>query len=94
MHCSGCGEKFGYECTGILIKIVGAVPSKKSGRPIPQDEKFPDGTDEKFVCFDCAISKELSEVSGLEESGYDFPPDEEEIDEPNMFGLSSPYKQG
>lgn len=94
MHCSGCGEKFGYECAGILIKIVGAVRSEKSGRPIPQDEKFPDGSDEKFVCFDCATSNDLSEVSGLEEAGYDFPPDEEEIDEPNVFGLSSPYQPG
>jgi len=92
MHCSGCGEKFSYECIGILIKVVGAVRSKKSGLPVPCDEKFPDGNDEKFVCFDCARNHYLSDVSGTDECGYDFP--REEIDEPNMFGLSSPYQEG
>jgi len=91
MRCSGCGERFGLD-GGILIRIVGATNSKKSGLPIPYDEKFPDGEDEKFICFGCARTHYLSEVSGIDEYGYDFP--QEEIDEPNMFGLSSPYQEG
>lgn len=73
--CCGCGSGFNFDTPGVLIKTVSADVSPRSGRPIPQEDLFPDGSTEKFVCIRCLLqsTSEIGTLLGFYGTGFDFP---------------------
>ncbi len=74
--CCGCGAKLNFDTPGVIIKTISADISPKSGRPIPQDDFFPDGSSEKFLCATCLFEKDIAIILGFYEQGHDTPMEE------------------
>lgn len=73
MHCIVCKEPLDWHATGISVRALVVVQSPKSGRPIPWEDRFPDGAEEKIVCGTC-IPHELRVLLDWDQPGYDAPP--------------------
>lgn len=90
MICCRCGTNFNFETPGIIIKVISADVSPRSGRPIPQEDLFPDGSSEKFICTSCLLhaNSEIGALLGFYGTGFDFPT--ENLSEFNLYSLSTP----
>jgi hypothetical protein len=91
MTCCGCGAMFGLDTPGVLIKTVSADISPRSGRIIPQEDLFPDGSPEKFICVSCLLrsNSEIGALLGFYGTGFDFPT--EESNDTDMSCLPAPH---
>ena len=69
--CCCCAGPIEASSTGLSIRPVQFIKSKKSGRLITRGEHFPDGATEKLVCDSCVAN--IAESVGLFEQGFDFP---------------------
>jgi hypothetical protein len=89
LTCCRCGARFDFETPGIIIKAVSADISPRSGRPIPQEDLFPDGSLEKFICISCLLhaNSEIGALLGFYGTGFDFPT--ETLNEFNLHSLST-----
>lgn len=91
--CCGCGAQFEGETPGLMIRPVAADISPKSGRIVPQDDRFPDGSVEKFLCIGCVLENQhLGILLGFYGQGFDQPP-EGESSEPTalMYRMPAAY---
>jgi len=92
--CCGCGDPFAAADGGLMIKPVVGVASPKSGRSIPNESTFPDGSREKFLCNTCCFSAtEVGVVVGIYDTGYDFP-HEKEVHPGAVSGVFPTYQLG
>lgn len=92
MPCCGCGSHFDFDTPGVIIKTISADISPKSGRPIPQEDFFPDGTAEKFLCANCLLEKsEVATLLGFYGTGFDFPTEEQPSESAHVFGMPTAY---
>jgi hypothetical protein len=73
MTCCSCAEMFYHNSAGVLVRPVRAEPGPKSGIPIPKEEIFPNGDQEKFICYECLFKTEVAHMLGLYSTGFDFP---------------------
>lgn len=75
MICCGCVTKFDFDTPGVLIQAVSAQPSQKSGRAVAQEDCFPDGTTQKFICAKCLFETEVARMLGFynQSDDSDFP---------------------
>ena len=81
--CCGCGSQFEVETPGVMIRAVSPDVSPKSGRLVPQDDAFPDGSGEKFLCVSCVLeNQDLATLLGFYGTGFDFP-QEDNVSEPS-----------
>lgn len=92
MPCCGCGTRFDFDTPGIVIKPLSVAISGRSGRPVPQEELFPDGATEKFLCMTCLLEKsEIAYLLGFYGTGFDFPIEKPQNEPTNMYFLPTPY---
>jgi len=63
--CCGCGSKFDFDMPGGLIQAVSAQVSGKSGRAVVQEDSFPDGISQKFICVPCLFETEVARMLGF-----------------------------
>lgn len=89
MTCCGCASRFDIDTpAGIIIKTVSAAISQRSGRPVPQEDYFPDGSVEKFLCSSCLLEKqEIATLLGFYGTGFDFPSEVQSNEPVNMYCL-------
>lgn len=76
MTCCGCAEEFDYDSCGVLVSPASGQPGPKSGRPVPVNDVFPDGSEQKFICSRCLFETRAAEMLGFYDTGHDFPPQE------------------
>ena len=72
MRCAYCEQELAWGEYVIRLTPVAVVPGRRTGRPTPEDDGFPDGTLEKFLhveCMDFAMQRCLS----LDGPGHDLP---------------------
>lgn len=90
--CCGCGSKFDFDTPGVLISAVSAQVSEKSGRALTQEDQFPDGISQKFICIQCLFQTEVARMLGFynQSDDSDMPP-EVLSGSTHMHRLPAPY---
>lgn len=93
MICCGCGTKFDFDTPGVIIKTISADVSPKSGRPIPQEDFFPDGRSEKFICASCLFETEAARMLGFYDQAEvtDFPMEVKLSESTHVPSMSAAY---
>jgi len=65
MVCTVCNRGADHDTAGFRFRPVTFFFGPKSERMIPEDDAFPDGEEEKFICFHCC-PPELLDLLGFE----------------------------
>ncbi len=89
MICCRCGSKLDFDTPGVSIKTISAGVSPKSGRPIPQEDCFPDGATEKFICAPCLLETDVASSLGFYGQGFDFPTEDNPGEPTHVHSMSA-----